>query len=477
MWLGKWSTNKTKPLQLKWLNQPVKILGIYFSYDENKNKYLNFDLKIQKLQTKLDSWKARNLTLFGKVLIIKSLGLSQLLYAASNVNVPNEIIHTIKAKLFSFLWNNKKDKIKRESIYQDYDRGGIRMTDVDIMIKALRLGGLNFLLRCNYDAKYLDPKLPAFYNDILSFFSKFKSQYNYEQGQEIILFNNQAILIDGKPFFFREWFSKGIICINDLLNENGKFLSFQEFQSKYDFRTNFLNFYQVINAIPKALVFKALTQDKPPKENFLGNRNTKFKLAEHIDIDLQKIKAKDFYWLLNEKTNDSFPTGPKKWSKIMNLNFTEWRHIFKVAKQICRENKLKEFHYKFLHRIIVTKKELCRFGIKQDSDCLYCGKEDSIEHTFINCQFSKAFQRRAIQWFNKVNYTNLHPSAKETLFGFLPTSSNKTLLRKLNYTLLFMRYYIYSSKLHNRSITLSDLVTKLKAKYNVENIDSNLSNS
>ena len=115
MWLGKWSTNKTKPLQLKRLNQPVKILGIYFSYDENKNKHLNFDLKIQKLQTKLDSWKARNLTLFGKVLIIKSLGLSQLVYAASNVNVPNEIIYTIKAKLFSFLWNNKKDKIREKA--------------------------------------------------------------------------------------------------------------------------------------------------------------------------------------------------------------------------------------------------------------------------------------------------------------------------------------------------------------------------
>ena len=64
IWLGKWSTNKIKPLQLEWLNQPVKILGIYFSYDENKNKHLNVDLKTQKLQTKLDLWKARNLTLW-----------------------------------------------------------------------------------------------------------------------------------------------------------------------------------------------------------------------------------------------------------------------------------------------------------------------------------------------------------------------------------------------------------------------------
>ena len=103
-------------------------------------------------------------------------------------------------------------------------------------------------------------------------------------------------------------------------------------------------------------------------------------------------------WILH--SNDSFPTSPKKMEQHYEFNFTKWRHIFKVAKQICRETKLKEFQHKFLHRIIVTKKELCCFGIKQDSDCLYCGKEDSIEHTFINCQFSKAFQRRVIQWFN-----------------------------------------------------------------------------
>ena len=80
IWLGKWSKNKTTPLQLQWVNKPVKILGLYFSYDDNKNKHFNFDLKVKKLQTKLDLWKARNLTLFGKALIIKSLGLSQIVY-------------------------------------------------------------------------------------------------------------------------------------------------------------------------------------------------------------------------------------------------------------------------------------------------------------------------------------------------------------------------------------------------------------
>ena len=57
IWLGKWSKNKTTPLQLQWVNKPVKILGLYFSYDDNKNKHFNFDLKVKKLQTKLDLWK------------------------------------------------------------------------------------------------------------------------------------------------------------------------------------------------------------------------------------------------------------------------------------------------------------------------------------------------------------------------------------------------------------------------------------
>ena len=111
LWLGRWRNNRTTPLQLTWPRDPVKILGIYFSYDDKMNDHYNFNLKIQKLQIHLDMWSSRNLTLFGKVLIIKSLGLSQILYSASNTNVPKDAITTVKRKLFSFLWNKKKDKI------------------------------------------------------------------------------------------------------------------------------------------------------------------------------------------------------------------------------------------------------------------------------------------------------------------------------------------------------------------------------
>ena len=128
------------------------------------------------MQTNSDIWSARNLILFGKVMIIKFLGLPQLVYSASILKAPEEITPILKTKLFSYLWNGKRDKIKREGLYQDIPKGGLRMVDTEIMFKALKLawiprllspgnpewktvpdyylkggGGLNFLLRCKYD--------------------------------------------------------------------------------------------------------------------------------------------------------------------------------------------------------------------------------------------------------------------------------------------------------------------------------------
>ena len=287
MWLGKWSGNKSKPLHLKWVSSPTRILGIYFSYDEKGNNEMNFSLKIDKLQTNLDIWKSRDLTLFGKVMIIKALGVSSLIYSASNINVPKDIISNVKGRLFRFIWKNKRDKIRREGLYQDYEKGGLRMTDIETMIKALRLawiprlireghpnwkfvpdyffkkyGGLYFLLSCNYDAKDFE-NVPSFYKDILLFFHELKALYGCHHGQDTMLFNNKEIRIEGKPFFWKEWFEKGIRTIKDLLDKNGNVLSFPVFKSKYSLqKTTFLHFYQVICAIPGHLLTKAkLTND------------------------------------------------------------------------------------------------------------------------------------------------------------------------------------------------------------------------
>ena len=124
------------------------------------------------------------------------------------------------------------------------------MVDTEIMFKALKLawiprllspgnpkwktvpnyylkgvGGLNFLLRCNYNEKYLT-SLPVFYGNILKYFRELKTLYNHNQDQNIILHNNKDILVRDRPFFFfiREWYQNGILSIQDLLTKTGQLM-------------------------------------------------------------------------------------------------------------------------------------------------------------------------------------------------------------------------------------------------------------
>ena len=114
-----------------------------------------------------------------------------------------------------------------------------------------------------------------------------------------------------------------------------------------------------------------------------------FCLTENVNINLLKAKSKDFYWLIIQRRYNDQHSGPRRWNKTITEDKTNWKTIFRSVRKVCKENKLREFHFKFIHRVVVTKKELFRFNIKPDSNCVYCGESDSIDHTFIECQVTK----------------------------------------------------------------------------------------
>ena len=95
LWLGRWESNRNEPLDLKWFHSAVKILGIHFSHNIKENNEFNFDKNTQRMQTKLDMWSSRVLTIFGRAMLIKTLGISQLIYSASNLDVPQVSLQNI----------------------------------------------------------------------------------------------------------------------------------------------------------------------------------------------------------------------------------------------------------------------------------------------------------------------------------------------------------------------------------------------
>ena len=497
LWLGSWRHRKDKPFGFQWHEKPIRVLGTFISYNEKENEKSNFTLKLQKLKTIFDVWNCRNLTLFGRCLITKSLGISQLVHTISSLDVPREFLGAVNSTIFKFIWKNKKDKLKHKLMILDYDQGGLRAPSIDVLAKSLKLawisrlladeptcreswktipnyffekcGGLNFLLRCNYDKHFLEQiNLPQFYKLILLYFLEIKESFPNQSGQELILFNNKDILINGRTIFYRDWFDRGIYLVRDLLKSDGKFLSYTEFVQKYDLRCNFLIYFQVVSAIPRHLVERAMSY---PVDRAGLLSSTMFHLSPETSINLTKMKNKDYYQLLVNKEKIE-PKATSKWERDLQVGQASLQPFFSRVRNVCRDNKLREFYFKLLHRIVVTKKELFLFGVAEDAKCPYCELNDSIIHTFHNCNWSQLFFAEVIKWFNKENATSLTLSPTELIFGKDKDNINKELpvdiIRKLNFTFLYAKYYLYNQKLLNRELSLNEFLANVKFKYNFE---------
>ena len=71
LWLG---SNFDNPpfIDIENINKPIKILGVYFTYNLRKSQELNFDAILNSISKTLKRWKWRNLTLFGKIQVVKT---------------------------------------------------------------------------------------------------------------------------------------------------------------------------------------------------------------------------------------------------------------------------------------------------------------------------------------------------------------------------------------------------------------------
>ena len=131
---------------LRWPENKVKVLGVWISTNHNIMLNLNFREKVDKIRNVLSCWKYRRLTLLGKVLVIKSLASSQLTHILAQHATNHKIISEINDIFYSFLWNNKGDKIKRNVMINDYDKGGLKMVDVTLFNKSLKTNWIKKIL-------------------------------------------------------------------------------------------------------------------------------------------------------------------------------------------------------------------------------------------------------------------------------------------------------------------------------------------
>ena len=90
LWLGSLKNRKDKPFGFQW-PKTIRYLGIYIGYDTQETQRWNWTNKLELFQKTLDCWRTRDLTIFGRMIIVKTLALSKLTYSATMLPLPKDI--------------------------------------------------------------------------------------------------------------------------------------------------------------------------------------------------------------------------------------------------------------------------------------------------------------------------------------------------------------------------------------------------
>ena len=119
-------------LGVKQVSKAVKILGIHFTYDRVLLFKLNLETITKSLKKTLHSWNWGGLKLIGRIQIIKTFDILKVLYRISLIGNNKDFIKEINRILYNFVWKGK-DKVKRVSLINDINEGGLKMPHIESM--------------------------------------------------------------------------------------------------------------------------------------------------------------------------------------------------------------------------------------------------------------------------------------------------------------------------------------------------------
>ena len=80
----------------------------------------------------------RQLAIEERIVIVKTLAISKIVYLPLLTNTTNIIIGELEKVQKKFIWNNSTAKIKQETLRMDYKNGGLKNVDIRMKITNLQ---------------------------------------------------------------------------------------------------------------------------------------------------------------------------------------------------------------------------------------------------------------------------------------------------------------------------------------------------
>lgn len=258
------------------IKNEVTYLGIKINKNQKHREDNNFNPMIKKAENKFSRWLQRHLSLKGRCLLTKAEGLSRLVYIASSLSLDNKNAKKNYQLLLNFLWKNQIHDVKKSVVINSLKNGGLDFLDFSTLNNVLKIkwlqnflrddssmwnfipkfmfdkvGGLPFLLLCNFKISKLPLKLSNFHKQVLLAWTLIY-KHNFSP-QRYCIWNNSDILHRNKSLFLKSWVEKDIVLVKQLLTPEGIPMSHHDFCFIYNMPVSPAEYDMVLKAIPSGV--------------------------------------------------------------------------------------------------------------------------------------------------------------------------------------------------------------------------------
>jgi hypothetical protein len=394
--------------------EKIVICGIQFGHDEDLAYDYNIQRRITKMERNYVLWSTRNLTLNGRIMIAKTFGISQIIYAAATVAISHRDIRTIERLFYKFVWTkgwDKKsiDRIKRSFLKQTKDKGGLNSIDAQALDMSIKVK--NFFRIINDPNNYIhelqiflvteegNPEdyfhefryistLDAFTAAAQTALNKSTKYYYdkfllnpplYKEMRDFLLSSNLTVFADSHRYLMLHFW---------LTRMRGPSTLAQLFDSRINLRPDS---YFVCNLLPN--FFKSLQQDYILQQPIIVHKyffqcGEVFCSDQHISTRLLQLHFKS---VLNSVAHIDITTRLD-----LLLEDQDKEKIFTLLYNKILDPSFRALRYRILHKDVFTKVKMFKLGMCPSALCDCCQVEETISHQLYDCQGAKHLWR----WYN-----------------------------------------------------------------------------
>jgi hypothetical protein len=352
----------------------------------------------------------------GKTLIIKTFGLSQLIYNMQSYQFHITDLKNAEKIIFKFIWStndkqNGVDRISRKVMKNEYEEGGMRITDVECLDRSLKLKQFirasksnhtiakiqsiavgvkndNNVLKQEYYNVTSEECICASAQETLNIMADYNreqyckmEEHKYESDKNLI----EEVAALNLETYLRRKNRMFVLCILKPLTRLG-ITSLGDLVQAHEYENdNNLNKAMtiVISTFPKALIsiVKCYNGDAStinPKLNYLSLTEDKRiaidlvttkELQHSLKIALGRVESMDFK---SKLAIDDFNTS----------NIT-------TVRRHCKNAKLRNIYFRLIHNDFFTHYRMKKYNMTTSDKCPRCDHIETTKHLLWECNHAK----------------------------------------------------------------------------------------